>query len=68
MPISPELAATPPWGDPDHRKRRETNRIGKIHRPTTEYAQEGAERRSWWRRWFGFVQYDELFVEQERRG
>ena len=24
------------------------------HRPATDDAQEGAERRSWWRRWFGF--------------
>jgi excisionase family DNA binding protein len=27
---------------------------GSEHRPATGGAQEGTERRSWWRRWFGF--------------
>jgi hypothetical protein len=27
---------------------------GSEPRPDTEGAQEGTERRSWWRRWFGF--------------
>jgi hypothetical protein len=48
----PELEAAPTPRDAPQTTAEDTE--GHEERPFTEEAQEGAQRRSWWRRWLGF--------------
>ena len=52
----PNEAPVPPEASPQPRESPQTA-AGEAEgrgRPFTEESQEGSERRSWWRRWFGF--------------